>query len=129
MEECFRGFRIFKGICVYAVVHSTVRVHFPVQTSINFRRMSCNFYSNSIKNFRVCEQIHILIFFYYPLLQHLHILEDMSRDFALGEHLLLVGNQGVGKNKIVDRFLHLLNVPREYLQLHRYIINYCNTAP
>ncbi|KAG8000987.1 von Willebrand factor A domain-containing protein 8 [Nibea albiflora] len=27
--------------------------------------------------------------------------------------------QGVGKNKIVDRFLHLLNRPREYLQLHR----------
>uniref|UniRef100_A0A8D1GIJ4 von Willebrand factor A domain-containing protein 8 n=1 Tax=Sus scrofa TaxID=9823 RepID=A0A8D1GIJ4_PIG len=27
--------------------------------------------------------------------------------------------QGVGKNKIVDRFLHLLNRPREYIQLHR----------
>uniref|UniRef100_A0A8B9F8J0 von Willebrand factor A domain-containing protein 8 n=1 Tax=Amazona collaria TaxID=241587 RepID=A0A8B9F8J0_9PSIT len=27
--------------------------------------------------------------------------------------------QGVGKNKVVDRFLHLLNRPREYLQLHR----------
>uniref|UniRef100_A0A671LQ04 ATPase dynein-related AAA domain-containing protein n=1 Tax=Sinocyclocheilus anshuiensis TaxID=1608454 RepID=A0A671LQ04_9TELE len=27
--------------------------------------------------------------------------------------------QGVGKNKIVDRFLHLMNRPREYLQLHR----------
>ncbi|KAG8137768.1 hypothetical protein E2320_004973, partial [Naja naja] len=27
--------------------------------------------------------------------------------------------KGVGKNKIVDRFLHLLNRPREYLQLHR----------
>ncbi|XP_011845660.1 PREDICTED: von Willebrand factor A domain-containing protein 8-like, partial [Mandrillus leucophaeus] len=26
---------------------------------------------------------------------------------------------GVGKNKIVDRFLHLLNRPREYIQLHR----------
>lgn len=56
---------------------------------------------------------------FFLLLQHLRILEDMSRDFALGEHLLLVGNQGVGKNKIVDRFLYLLNLPREYLQLHR----------
>ena len=28
--------------------------------------------------------------------------------------------QGVGKNKIADRFLHLLNRPREYIQLHRY---------
>jgi len=44
----------------------------------------------------------------------------MLKDFLLGEHLLLVGNQGVGKNKIVDRFLYLLNRPREYLQLHRY---------
>lgn len=25
--------------------------------------------------------------------QHLHILQDMLKDFALGEHLLLVGNQ------------------------------------
>ena len=52
--------------------------------------------------------------------QHLHVMEDMLKDFLLGEHLLLVGNQGVGKNKIVDRFLHLLNRPREYIQLHRY---------
>lgn len=131
-KNVFRGFRIFQSACVYAIVHYTVSVHFPVQqlkTSIYFRRTSCNFYSYSTKNFRVCEQMHSLIFFYYSLLQHLHILEDMSRDFALGEHLLLVGNQGVGKNKIVDRFLHLLNVPREYLQLHRYTISYCNTAP
>ncbi len=41
------------------------------------------------------------------------------RDFALGEHLLLVGNQGVGKNKIVDRLLQLMHCPREYIQLHR----------
>lgn len=26
-------------------------------------------------------------------LQHLHILQDMLKDYALGEHLLLVGNQ------------------------------------
>ncbi|XP_013780958.2 von Willebrand factor A domain-containing protein 8-like isoform X1 [Limulus polyphemus] len=51
--------------------------------------------------------------------QHISILEAMLQDFTLGEHLLLVGNQGVGKNKIVDRFLQLLNRPREYLQLHR----------
>ena len=41
------------------------------------------------------------------------------KDYALGEHLLLVGNQGVGKNKIADQFLHLLHTPREYIQLHR----------
>ncbi|KAJ8256112.1 hypothetical protein COCON_G00199760 [Conger conger] len=51
--------------------------------------------------------------------QHMMLMEDILKDFLLGEHLLLVGNQGVGKNKIADRFLHLLNRPREYLQLHR----------
>ncbi|KAJ3592119.1 hypothetical protein NHX12_007248, partial [Muraenolepis orangiensis] len=56
---------------------------------------------------------------FYDNEQHLMVMEDMLKDFLLGEHLLLVGNQGVGKNKVVDRFLHLLNRPREYLQLHR----------
>ena len=37
----------------------------------------------------------------------------------LGEHLLLVGNQGVGKNKLADRLLELLKREREYIQLHR----------
>uniref|UniRef100_A0A4W4EPU4 von Willebrand factor A domain-containing protein 8 n=1 Tax=Electrophorus electricus TaxID=8005 RepID=A0A4W4EPU4_ELEEL len=56
---------------------------------------------------------------FYDNAQHMMVMEDMLKDFLLGEHLLLVGNQGVGKNKIVDRFLHLMNRPREYLQLHR----------
>jgi MoxR-like ATPase len=56
---------------------------------------------------------------FYENAQHLAVMEDMLKDFLLGEHLLLIGNQGVGKNKIVDRFLYLLNRPREYLQLHR----------
>ncbi|RVE58198.1 hypothetical protein OJAV_G00206850 [Oryzias javanicus] len=56
---------------------------------------------------------------FYDNPQHIMVMEDMLKDFLLGEHLLLVGNQGVGKNKIVDRFLHLLNRPREYIQLHR----------
>uniref|UniRef100_A0A3B3ZXK2 AAA+ ATPase domain-containing protein n=1 Tax=Periophthalmus magnuspinnatus TaxID=409849 RepID=A0A3B3ZXK2_9GOBI len=56
---------------------------------------------------------------FYDNPQHMKVMEDMLKDFLLGEHLLLVGNQGVGKNKIIDRFLHLLNRPREYLQLHR----------
>ena len=38
-----------------------------------------------------------------------------------GEHLLLIGNQGVGKNKLTDYFLQLLRLPREYIQLHRYV--------
>lgn len=30
-----------------------------------------------------------------------------------------MGNQGVGKNKVIDKLLQLMNKPREYLQLHR----------
>ncbi|CAJ1427783.1 unnamed protein product [Effrenium voratum] len=37
-----------------------------------------------------------------------------------GEHaVLLLGNQGVGKNVAVDRVLELLRAEREYVQLHR----------
>lgn len=43
----------------------------------------------------------------------------IKKDFLIGYHLLLVGNQGVGKNKIADRLLQLMNRPREYIQLHR----------
>ncbi|KRT81117.1 AAA protein [Oryctes borbonicus] len=56
---------------------------------------------------------------FYDVPQHLRLMERLLQDFQLGQHLLLVGNQGVGKNKIVDRFLELLNRPREYIQLHR----------
>ncbi|KAF5289201.1 hypothetical protein FQR65_LT00087 [Abscondita terminalis] len=56
---------------------------------------------------------------FYDVPQHLQLLEKLLQDFQLGFHLLLVGNQGVGKNKIVDRFLELFNKPREYIQLHR----------
>ncbi|XP_034741708.1 von Willebrand factor A domain-containing protein 8 [Etheostoma cragini] len=65
------------------------------------------------------EKMKVPDVLFYDNLQHMMVMEDMLKDFLLGEHLLLVGNQGVGKNKIVDRFLHLLNRPREYLQLHR----------
>jgi midasin (ATPase involved in ribosome maturation) len=51
--------------------------------------------------------------------QHLRIISDLGKDFALGAHLLLIGNQGVGKNKITDRFLQLIKRPRQYMQLHR----------
>nr|XP_061799830.1 von Willebrand factor A domain-containing protein 8-like [Nerophis lumbriciformis] len=65
------------------------------------------------------EKMKVPDVLFYDNPQHMTVMEDMLKDFLLGEHLLLVGNQGVGKNKIVDRFLHLLNRPREYLQLHR----------
>ncbi|KAI0061227.1 hypothetical protein BV25DRAFT_1857935 [Artomyces pyxidatus] len=47
-------------------------------------------------------------------------MRDLAVDFELlGEHLVLLGNQGVGKNKLIDRLCQLLRRPREYIQLHR----------
>ncbi|KAG7467129.1 hypothetical protein MATL_G00150010 [Megalops atlanticus] len=65
------------------------------------------------------EKMKVPDVLFYENAQHMMLMEDILKDFLLGEHLLLVGNQGVGKNKIADRFLHLMNRPREYLQLHR----------
>ncbi|XP_032888798.1 von Willebrand factor A domain-containing protein 8 [Amblyraja radiata] len=65
------------------------------------------------------EKMKVPDVLFYENTQHMQVMEDLLKDFVLGEHLLLIGNQGVGKNKIVDHFLHLLNRPREYLQLHR----------
>ncbi|KAI9303209.1 AAA domain-containing protein [Cunninghamella echinulata] len=50
---------------------------------------------------------------------HTEILMEMLKDYQLGDHLLLIGNQGVGKNKLADYFLQILQLPREYIQLHR----------
>ncbi|KAJ8404599.1 hypothetical protein AAFF_G00334620 [Aldrovandia affinis] len=65
------------------------------------------------------EKMKVPDVLFYENAQHMMLMEDILKDFLLGEHLLLVGNQGVGKNKIADRFLQLMNRPREYLQLHR----------
>ncbi|EDW00287.1 von Willebrand factor A domain-containing protein 8 [Drosophila grimshawi] len=56
---------------------------------------------------------------FYEMPQHVMLLERLLQDYLIGEHLLLVGNQGVGKNKLIDRLLELMRRPREYLQLHR----------
>lgn len=56
---------------------------------------------------------------FYENKLHSIILNNLIRDFELGEHLLLIGNQGTGKNKLVDKFLMLTKKPREYIQLHR----------
>lgn len=48
------------------------------------------------------------------------LMRDLGVDLCvLNEHLVLLGNQGVGKNKLVDRLCQLLRRPREYVQLHR----------
>lgn len=56
---------------------------------------------------------------FYDVPQHIILMENLLQDFMIGNHLLLLGNQGVGKNKIADRLLQLMNRPREYIQLHR----------
>ncbi|KAL7030964.1 hypothetical protein ACKWTF_006849 [Chironomus riparius] len=56
---------------------------------------------------------------FYDTPHYVVLLERILQDFLLGYHLCLIGNQGVGKNKLIDRLLYLLNYPREYIQLHR----------
>ena len=47
-------------------------------------------------------------------------LAALLRAEAAGERaILLMGNQGVGKNVCVDQLLHMLRCEREYVQLHR----------
>jgi hypothetical protein len=63
------------------------------------------------------ELVPDVVFFNIP--RHTLHLESMLKDFLLGDHLLLIGSQGVGKNKLVDRLLQLMCREREYIQLHR----------
>ncbi|KAK0097221.1 hypothetical protein PV326_002877 [Microctonus aethiopoides] len=73
----------------------------------------------TIDRYKTASMSKVPDILFYDVPQHLVILEKLMQDFILGQHLLLVGNQGVGKNKIVDRLLQLMNRPREYIQLHR----------
>ncbi|KAG5485809.1 hypothetical protein LSCM1_07222 [Leishmania martiniquensis] len=50
---------------------------------------------------------------------HECILAWLAKQYAMGSNILLIGNQGVGKNKVVDAFLSRLGIPRHYIQLHR----------
>ena len=51
---------------------------------------------------------------------HTEIIKELLSDWNSGERsFLLLGNQGVGKNKIVDRICEIANWEREYIQLHR----------
>ncbi|ESL05510.1 hypothetical protein TRSC58_06839 [Trypanosoma rangeli SC58] len=50
---------------------------------------------------------------------HESIIAWLAKQYAVGNSILLIGNQGVGKNKVVDAFLARIGVPRQYIQLHR----------
>ena len=58
---------------------------------------------------------------FYENALHCHILREMLRDMEVFDEraILLMGNQGVGKNKLADKLLMLMQREREYLQLHR----------
>eukprot|EP01134_Creolimax_fragrantissima_P008370 CFRG8370T1 len=57
---------------------------------------------------------------FYDIPSHVRIMRDIVKDFSIGNrHVLLIGNQGTGKNKVTDRLLEILNLEREYIQLHR----------
>ena len=57
---------------------------------------------------------------FFDVAHHRRTLQEILVDFVSGfRHLVLIGNQGVGKNKLADRMLELLNAEREYVQLHR----------
>ena len=58
--------------------------------------------------------------FFVDIPSHTALMTEMAKDLSLGEnHLLLIGPQGTGKNKVADRLLHTLGWEREYIQLHR----------
>ncbi|OQS05394.1 hypothetical protein THRCLA_02460 [Thraustotheca clavata] len=57
---------------------------------------------------------------YFDIPKHTYVIQQVLKDTVAGQrHLLLIGNQGVGKNKVVDRALQLMAQEREYVQLHR----------
>jgi MoxR-like ATPase len=57
---------------------------------------------------------------FHVIPSQMRLLRDVTADMARGErHLLLIGNQGTGKNKLCDTLLSLLRLEREYIQLHR----------
>ena len=43
--------------------------------------------------------------------EHVWLMRDALQSYVCGEHLLLIGNQGVGKNKLADRLLQAKRTP------------------
>ncbi|KAJ7230837.1 AAA domain-containing protein [Mycena haematopus] len=83
-------------------------------------------YATRIPLFNIAENA-LGVKSHVPYMDHFYdnsLQTELMRDLAvdvelLREHVVLLGNQGVGKNKIVDRLCQLLGRPREYIQLHR----------
>ena len=68
---------------------------------------------------RLSEPALVPYTLFFTIPQQKLVLRDMLQDLMASEHILLMGNQGVGKNKMADKLLMLLHREREYIQLHR----------
>lgn len=78
--------------------------------------------NRSFKRHRPPQNLRPLIpqveFYENPI--QMQVLTEVAHDLLhLQQAVLLIGNQGVGKNKIVDYMLQCLRRPRHYVQLHR----------
>jgi hypothetical protein len=91
------------------------------ENNIEFYKQLNETNHSSEKSLKELAKIPDTLFYENKL--HSIILNNIIRDFNLDENLLLIGNQGTGKNKLVDKFLMLIKKPREYIQLHRYMNN------
>lgn len=92
----------------------------PTETSDAFLLLlSCFFHSIYLSAFLIifvsfCSQA--LCFWEVTCLLLFLILRKQTFCHCLGHHLLLIGNQGVGKNKLTDRLLGLLQCERVLCQ-------------
>lgn len=89
------------------------------QTKIQIKNGQLTIGTTSIRRYETNALTKVPDIEFFDVPQHIQLMEKLLQDFLLGNHLLLVGNQGVGKNKVADRLLQLMNRPREYIQLHR----------
>ncbi|CAF1250925.1 unnamed protein product [Adineta steineri] len=87
-----------------------------ISSNINWKQSTTD--NKQLKSsFEHAAKVPFTIFYENPI--HSEIIQQMHESFLLGEHLLLIGPQGVAKNRIVDHYLQTLKLPREYIQLHR----------
>ncbi|CAM4751562.1 unnamed protein product [Rotaria magnacalcarata] len=88
-----------------------------ISSDINWKQTVMNPNDSSNTSFEHAAKVPFTVFYENPI--HSEIIQQMHESFLLGEHLLLIGPQGVAKNRIVDHYLQTLKLPREYIQLHR----------
>uniref|UniRef100_A0A182Q551 von Willebrand factor A domain-containing protein 8 n=1 Tax=Anopheles farauti TaxID=69004 RepID=A0A182Q551_9DIPT len=115
MRQCLSGYGGAVGVGASAGDEDATRP--AVTVAVDEERVRIG--RTSVPRYRTEAISKIPDIVFYDVPQHLRLMERLLQDFLLGEHLLLVGNQGVGKNKIIDRLLQLMGRPREYIQLHR----------